>query len=516
MHGPHRLGHAGHAVENGENPLGAGPRPLHGRHHAAHRIHPAVEAADVLHETDQNAYGKPFVLNHLPRAESPHHQQSQRGQQADDRLEKSPDGIHAIIGPQHAIVRRAKALDLPLLLGKGLDDPNAGNRVGQHAGHLAPCPHAQGKTATQPVAHPMHQVRNHRQRKESHQRQHGIERNQKRRHKQDRQHVIGEIEHVDRQEVADPVGIGADPCDQVARPLAAKELQRQSLHVAIGLVAHVDGDSLADASQHKGPSPSQQPGQDRRPRKSQQIPPRLMESDGFMALGRLQHVVDQRYGKVGGHETGAGAGHHQPEAQQDHPLARLGKTDQPVQGTDRRLVLDRSAIRAASSGRPPESPRNSDKPWSAARPASSPPANSPLRRRSNRSASRCACGARPIVYRHWQSRLSAPSSSRAPTPACSFARKPAIAASGQQRNGKAADAPRAGSLRQLRRAHVDQPPVGQDQQSAGVVQTGVQVEFEPNQRRLARRQLGLGHAAQIGRKLFPCVVGGVQVMPRRE
>ena len=74
----------------------------------------------------------------------------------------------------------------------------------------------------------------------------------------------------------------------------------------------------------------------------------------------------------------------------------------------------------------------------------------------------------------------------------------------------------AGSLRQLPRPHGDQPPVGQNQQSAGVVQTGVQVQFEPNQRRLARGQLGLDHAAQIGRELFPRVVGGGQVIPRRE
>ena len=66
-------------------------------------------------------------------------------------------------------------------------------------------------------------------------------------------------------------------------------------------------------------------------------------------------------------------------------------------------------------------------------------------------------------------------------------------------------------VRRLGRANVEQPPVGQNQQSSGVVQAGVQVGFEPDQRRLARRQLGLDRPAQIGRERFPRVVGGVQM-----
>ena len=46
MHGMRGFGHAGHAVEDGKNPLRAGCRPLHGRDHAAHRIHAQVKSAD--------------------------------------------------------------------------------------------------------------------------------------------------------------------------------------------------------------------------------------------------------------------------------------------------------------------------------------------------------------------------------------------------------------------------------------------------------------------------------------
>ena len=50
-----RLGHAGHAVEDLENPLGAGGGPLRGGDHPAHRIEPGVEAADVSQERRQHA-----------------------------------------------------------------------------------------------------------------------------------------------------------------------------------------------------------------------------------------------------------------------------------------------------------------------------------------------------------------------------------------------------------------------------------------------------------------------------
>ena len=177
--------------------------------------------------------------------------------------------------------------------------------------------------------------------------------------------------------------------------------------------------------------------------------------------------------KYVGTRLARGAGHHQHEAQQNHPFARLGKAHQPVERADRPAL-------------PLTAPQSGQVFWSAARIApqlgqtvvgssasSSPPANSPLRSRSNRSASRCACGDRPIVYRHWLSRLSVPSSSKAPTPACSFARKRSIAASGHDADRQRR---RASRLRDFCGPHVDQPPVGQDQQSSRIVQASVQVD----------------------------------------
>ena len=86
------------------------------------------------------------VLKDPPGAVSPDDGQSQRGQQADDRLKERPQRVDAAIGLEHAIVGRAKSLDLAVFLGERLDDADAGDRVGQHAGHFAPCPRAQGET----------------------------------------------------------------------------------------------------------------------------------------------------------------------------------------------------------------------------------------------------------------------------------------------------------------------------------------------------------------------------------
>ena len=84
------------------------------------------------------------------------------------------------------------------------------------------------------------------------------------------QYVVGEIEHVDREEIADAVGVGADARDQVAGPLAAEELQRKPLHVAVGSVAQVGRDSLAHPGHDVGASPGQEPSQHGGPDKREQ------------------------------------------------------------------------------------------------------------------------------------------------------------------------------------------------------------------------------------------------------
>ena len=63
------------------------------------------------------------------------------------------------------------------------------------------------------------------------------------------QHVGAEVEQVDREEVADAVGVAADARDQVAGPLAAEELQRQTLQDGRTCVAQIGAiRSLTQAS----------------------------------------------------------------------------------------------------------------------------------------------------------------------------------------------------------------------------------------------------------------------------
>ena len=72
---------------------------------------------------------------------------------------------------------------------------------------------------------------------------------------------VGEIDQVERQEVAQPLGVVADARHQVAGALAAEELQRQPLQVGVGPAAQVGADALADPGQHIQAAPVEHPGQ---------------------------------------------------------------------------------------------------------------------------------------------------------------------------------------------------------------------------------------------------------------
>ena len=47
MNGLNGFRHARRAIEDGENPLSAGPGPLHGHDDAADAVHPAVESGNI-------------------------------------------------------------------------------------------------------------------------------------------------------------------------------------------------------------------------------------------------------------------------------------------------------------------------------------------------------------------------------------------------------------------------------------------------------------------------------------
>ena len=187
------------------------------------------------------------------RAIAPNNGQPKPRQQGDDGLEEGPDRIDAAIGREHPIVGRAEPLDLAALLGKGLDDANARDGVGQHAGHLAPGAHAQGKPAPQPAADQMNEQGDNRQRQERRRGQGHVEPQEQGGRQQEHEHVVGEIQQIDRQKIADAIGVGADACNQVAGPLTAEELDGEAVQVLVGPISQVRGDPLAHPCQHVGP-----------------------------------------------------------------------------------------------------------------------------------------------------------------------------------------------------------------------------------------------------------------------
>ena len=64
----------------------------------------------------------------------------------------------------------------------------------------------------------------------------------------DHQHVGDEVEQVQRQELADAVGVAADARHQVAGALAAEVFQRQAQQVLVGGGAQVGADALATSA----------------------------------------------------------------------------------------------------------------------------------------------------------------------------------------------------------------------------------------------------------------------------
>ena len=163
------------------------PRPFRGRHNAAHRVHPPIETRDILHEQDQVADRKQTVLERFATCRYPHTTNNPKDV---SRVTTGSKNVHIVltrsVGLQHAVVRQAKSFGLAPFLRERLDNPNAGNRVGQHACHFAPCPGAQGKTSPQSASHKMDQKCNDRQGEQRCQSKLRIERTQNCRHQQER------------------------------------------------------------------------------------------------------------------------------------------------------------------------------------------------------------------------------------------------------------------------------------------------------------------------------------------
>ena len=228
---------------------------------------------------------------------------------------------------------------LALLLGKGLDHPDAGNGVGQHIGHFGPHTVNLFKTRAQAVAHQVDEPGNERQGHQRHQRQPRVDGKQNARCHQDHQHIGGKVQQVQRQKHVDAVGFAADAGHQVAGALAPEVLQRQPHQVLVGFGAQVGPDALGHQREDVGFGPPQAPGQQRRAQQAPQVHQHGGLLDGFAGLERNEDVIHQRHGQVRRHQRGGGAGQHQQEPGQQLPLIGFGKPPQAQQRPGGRGLL---------------------------------------------------------------------------------------------------------------------------------------------------------------------------------
>ena len=143
--GMHRLDwfrHAGHAIENFENPLRAGRRALGAVDNANHRFHPAVETANQAHGGDQGAdfsvdeSGVLLKTSHTPNAHTASNPISEsnetNGPKNDQMMFK-----RSFTKSKYRFAR-SKPLDFALFLRKRFHHADAGNRVGQRRWIIAP------------------------------------------------------------------------------------------------------------------------------------------------------------------------------------------------------------------------------------------------------------------------------------------------------------------------------------------------------------------------------------------
>ena len=263
VHRGHGLGDAGGAVEDLEDAVGGGGGPLGGPHQPAHGLQPGVEAPDVGDEGGQHPHGD-AVLGHLPDPEAPDDQQPQLGQEGDRRAEEGPQGVDPVLAvttcslarPKRSISRRSwvKALTtrMPGMVSASTLTMSAQARLPRSKPWRS---RARTRWTSQAMRGKGARVDQGQVRVDGQQDDRGHD---------DHDQVGGEVQQVHRQEVADAVGVAADPRDQVAGALAAEELQRQHLQVGIGLLAQVRGDALAGGGHDVGARPAEQPGEDRR------------------------------------------------------------------------------------------------------------------------------------------------------------------------------------------------------------------------------------------------------------
>ena len=330
LHRPRGLRNRRLAVEDLEDPLGARRRPLRGGHHANHRFDTAVEPGDVGEKRGQGA-DRHARGEHEPGAAGPDHQQADLADQAHDRARERPDDVDTVVGVEHAVVGRDEPVDLAGFLGEGLDDADARDGVGQHAGHVTPGHAGPGEAAAEPLPHGVDQPDHEREGDERENRQQRVEPDEDGRREGQEHHVRCELDQVHRQEGVDLVGVAAHSRHQVTSSLALIEVERQRLHVGIGSGTKTGGDPLAHPAERPGLCPGEEPGRHGRGEQAAEIPPHERERHLFAVLLRDQHVVDQRHGQVWGYQRGCRAGEREDAAENGHAGMRPSERDQPHQ-----------------------------------------------------------------------------------------------------------------------------------------------------------------------------------------
>src|SRR5262249_7046714 len=147
-----------------------------------------------------------------------------------------------------------------------------------------------------------------------------------RRH-QDHDEVGAEVDEVEREEVAEALGVVADAGNEVAGALAAEELQGEALEVGVGAGAEVGADALGGAGEDVEPAPVEYPGHQGGGDQSAEVPGDEAEVGGLAVLVGDEDAVEQRHGQVGGDQAGGGAGEGEGEAQGDHGGPGPGEGD---------------------------------------------------------------------------------------------------------------------------------------------------------------------------------------------
>ncbi len=120
--------------------------------------------------------------------------------------------------------------------------------------------------------------------------------------------------------------------------------------------------------------------------------------------------------RYGGTRLRRRAGHHQRKADRDDPLVRLGESTRR-ESAPAPVYFDRPAIGAGLLICRQDGPATRANRGRRLGDGSSPSAISPGGANGNALSVDGPAGDRPAVYRHWHSKLSAPSRSKTPTPA---------------------------------------------------------------------------------------------------